>query len=1267
MNPRSKKLFFAGICLLIGASVFSNHLIKTQANENNILLADMFSKSINHRFIDRQNIDDISSLNEFVKTTFSSPAIGFAQVRLANGSIIGEYYPLITQKAGNQFVKAGEFNTDIITYKDQNFVLTHHQSLWQKQPVHLSIAINPTKIHRIQIKEPWPMLEILMAGTFLILIFHFIRTTKSLVEYQIQTARSMIHRDQDWQSALVQGNTGVWSWDLTHNQSEYSDSLMNMLGLHNSQTHVDWKSLIHPDDLHYTLNALESHIQNDSLQFDQIHRIKHTNGDYFWIRNKGQALRRNSQGLAEKFVGTFSDVTELKNNLDRLQVAISEANRYKTLFESSNNLFAIMAFDGHFKTLNKVWSSTLEFQDEELLSKPYLHFVHSEDISDTLENIESLTKGKHQNSSFSNRFKCANGEYRAFKWFVVCDIENECLYCIVHDITEIKATEEKLRYNDAFLKQTALLSKVGGWKANLTENSMYWSEEVLHIHGLSKQHAPKTLEETLSFIVDDTSRNIFQHAIGEAMTLGRSWDLELPMQTADGNQIWVRSLGTVENNTQNNTVSLFGSMQDITQLKRMEHDLLENEELLKQLHDITTHPDFTLSETLQAILDLGAHTVQLPIGIISYIKDDSLKVIYTRQENTHISIGSSYNILNTPFDIIHQTKKVYAYHSVLDTRFKLNPCYKKLDLEAFIGTPLIVDKEVYGTLHFSSKHARQPFSERDFELVKLFSQCIGHEISRSRNEMALRQSKLDAERANAAKSEFLANMSHEIRTPMNAIMGFSELMKKTTIDPKQEEYLRRIHNSSKALLNIINDILDLSKIEAGKLSLEHIPFQLREEIQSIIDLLQNSAMDKGLDLITELDDELPNMIVGDSLRIRQVLINLLSNAIKFTENGHVKLSIKLKNIHHDRATLDFSVTDTGIGMSKEQQKAIFSPFTQADGSTTRRFGGTGLGLSICQSLIDMMGGQIQVEGNMGEGSQFFFTITLQIIAEESEDTGHQEISETQSLMNEDLPPEEQTQWSLAGCHILLAEDNTSNQLLATTWLDAFGTHYKIANNGKEAVELVEKESFDLILMDLQMPEMDGLQATQYIRQTLQRDDIPIIALTANAFPEDRMTCFNAGMNDYLSKPLDADALQNLLIRWIFSDPRAVHTQEEEGAIMSDENKPLPNQLPGLDIEVALGRMRGKQDLYKRLLSSFCKSESDVNERIRAAIDAKDIETATRIAHTLKGLAGNLAATELQKHATDAEHALRENRPEEVNFAVLAADLQQVMTSAQQII
>ncbi len=380
-----------------------------------------------------------------------------------------------------------------------------------------------------------------------------------------------------------------------------------------------------------------------------------------------------------------------------------------------------------------------------------------------------------------------------------------------------------------------------------------------------------------------------------------------------------------------------------------------------------------------------------------------------------------------------------------------------------------------------------------------------------------------AEQATRAKSDFLARMSHEIRTPMNVIIGMAQIALLKAPDEKQRDHLLKIKSAAENLLSIINDILDFSKIEAGKMSLENRPFRLSGVMLSIRDLLEARAAAKGLDLVFQQDPDVPDTLNGDALRLSQICINLCTNALKFTEQGTVTLHAELQEDRGDRVTLLFSVCDTGIGMNAEQQQGIFEAFSQADGSTTRRFGGTGLGLAICKLLVRLMDGEIWVESQPGRGSTFFFTVVLGKADDETvatENEAQQPFSPSHRF--EDLA-------------VLLVEDNELNQEIAGEFLGTLGIKPDIAANGSEAVAMAAERPYDIIFMDIQMPVMDGLEAARRIReQEAEAGTVrtPIIAMTANAMSGDREKSLEAGMNAHITKPIDLQELEKTIVQWL---------------------------------------------------------------------------------------------------------------------------------------
>ena len=516
----------------------------------------------------------------------------------------------------------------------------------------------------------------------------------------------------------------------------------------------------------------------------------------------------------------------------------------------------------------------------------------------------------------------------------------------------------------------------------------------------------------------------------------------------------------------------------------------------------------------------------------------------------------------------------------------------------------------------------------------------------------LAKATLAAQAANQAKSTFLANMSHEIRTPMNAILGMAYLLLKTELGQYQRNYVTKMQAASQHLLGIINDILDYSKIEAGKLEVEHIKFNLQQLLDDVTTLIADKAADKGLELVIHVDPRIPERLVGDPLRLDQMLVNYANNAVKFTAQGEVEIRAELREETEQDVLLHFAVRDTGIGLTPEQSSQLFKSFQQADSSTTRQYGGTGLGLAITKQLASRMGGEVGLQSTPGQGSTFWFTARLgkaapgvathQSLSADLPPTHTRGAGRDETVPRPDATPQTgDALRRIRGAHVLLVEDNELNQEVAQALLDGAGLQVDIASDGQQAVDMVQARSYDLVLMDVQMPVMGGLQATRLIRSQAQHATLPIIAMTANAMTSDREECLRAGMNDHVAKPVNPVVLLNTIGQWIRPRPGVGGDTDETRRLANSAATDLVMPpLPGIDTDDGLSRMMGRKEAYLNLLRKFAAHCRDAAAQCRSAVDGGDVETAARVAHTLKGLAGQIGAHALQTAASQLEAGLR---------------------------
>lgn len=577
-----------------------------------------------------------------------------------------------------------------------------------------------------------------------------------------------------------------------------------------------------------------------------------------------------------------------------------------------------------------------------------------------------------------------------------------------------------------------------------------------------------------------------------------------------------------------------------------------------------------------------------PVGKITDVNNATVRVTGILRENL---IGTDFfDYFTEPDKAREGYKQIFAKGFVAD--YPLTIKDHKLTDVLFNGS---VYKDEQGTVLGVVVVARditdQKRIEKEMMEAKVFAELatLIAEEAKEKAEKATRT----AEDAVKAKQQFLSNMSHEIRTPMNAIIGFTKVVLKTELTAKQKEYLQAIKISGDSLIVLINDILDLAKVDAGRMSFEKTPFKMAQSISAMLHLFEPKIQEKNLQLVKEYDTKIPEVLVGDPVRLHQIILNLVSNAVKFTGKGKITVRVHLLSEDAEQVTIQFSVTDTGIGIPETKLDKIFENFQQASSGTSRLYGGTGLGLAIVKQLVEPQGGTIKVESKVDEGSTFSFTLSFQKTTEEAEPAI--ELAE----LNEEVK----------SIKVLVVEDIALNQLLMKTLLDDFGFERDIAGNGKIAIERLESKSYDIILMDLQMPEMNGFEATEYIRKTMN-SKIPIIALTADVTTTDLAKCKAVGMNDYLAKPVDERLLYTKIINLVKKVTPVKETIVQ--ATEAIESK----KIKYTDLSYLIKRTKSDSKLMTEMISLYLEQTPPLITSMKQSFQNKDWETLKASVHKM---------------------------------------------------
>ncbi|MGB6689711.1 MAG: PAS domain S-box protein [Terracidiphilus sp.] len=892
----------------------------------------------------------------------------------------------------------------------------------------------------------------------------------------------------------------------------------------------------------------------------------------------------------------FRDITERK----RAEEAMRESEeRFRIMADSCPIGIWVTDAQGEIRFINQTYRKLCGTDSEELTPENWQSRMHPDDAPGFFKSLERALK-EHTPFAAVRRSRCAKGDWRWMESNAKprFSAEGEFLGLVgtTQDITERKRAEEALQVSEEKFRQLAeSVHEVFWLKAPESEDFLYVSpayEQVWERTCASLYQHPESRNEAIHPDDLEESRKLFaKQMAGEAV------ETEYRIKTPSGREKWIRGQAFPIHDSDGRLIRIAGIAEDITERKQGLQALQSSEEKFRQL-----------AENIQEVFFM-----MTPLG------SELLYVSPAYEEVWGQSLDSVYKNPMSWAGAIHPDDREQA--GMLAARQLQGEIVAS---EYRIQTPDGVEKWI--------RSRTSPVRDQAGELIRIVG--IAEEITeRKRYEMELVRAREEADVANRAKSSFLANMSHEIRTPMNGVIGMIQLLLGTDLTAEQRRYGEVAQNSGRALLAIIDDILDLSKIEAGKVRLENRNLDLKRTVHDVVQLLRVQAEAKGLELEARVSAKIPALVRGDAHRLRQVLMNLTGNAIKFTQQGGVTLDVELDSQRGRMATVLFKVTDTGIGLRPDQTKTLFSPFVQADASTTRKYGGTGLGLAISKQLVELMRGCIGVDSREGQGSTFWFTAAF----EQAEPAAPQS---TGAARNEAVSAPSGPAWTGLrqighGERILVAEDNSTNREVILAQLKKLGYDGEAVVNGAKAVEALERREYSLVLMDCQMPVMDGFEATRRIRDSNQ-PHVPIIALTASAMSSDRDRCLREGMDDYLSKPWEFPQLAEMLTKWmpVAATPKAASTLPAEGAVQSAAI---------FDGESLLSRLMGDRELAGAVLNGFVGEVPAQLRQLRARLDEEDASGAKLLAHTLKGASATVAAKAVNEIATAMETAAAAGR------------------------